>query len=413
MTKLETANQSDYKFIQNIAGKVLTTDQNIAIDLKSRNLIIIGKNGAGKTSFLKSLHTILLQNISEGHAAKLSEYRKLLAENEKKLARDPGYQGTVDHYKRVIEENVTPLVVTYNALSDFIEKTKEGNALIRYYEATRKIAITKVTSASPITPELPQHKKKENLGPNLEQHLVNLEIVMALAMRRNNPEKTRRIEGWFHKFQEDLKFLFEDDSIHLVFDDEKLAFLLQQEKRPPYSFQNLSSGYLAIFDIYADLLVRSEYFEILPTELVGIVLIDELDAHLHISLQRKILPFFARSFPKIQFIVTTHSPFVVSSTDDSLIYDISTGKECEDLSLFSIEHIIEGVLGVPPISQKMQGLISELTTSSNNPNSSADELKKLLITLAPHADTLDDESRMFYEIAQNRYLNKKRDDHNV
>lgn len=413
MTEPEIAIQSSEKFLLNIVGKVLTTDQDIAIDLKSRNLIIIGKNGSGKTSFLKSLHTVLLRNISEGHAEKLTEYRESLANFKRRLAKEPNLEGTVDHYNKLIKDNTTPLFATYNEASEFIKKTKDGTALIRYYEATRKIAITKVTSASPLTQEISEHKKKENLGSNLEQHLVNLEIVMALAMRKNNLVKTQKIEGWFNKFEEDLKFLFEDETVHLVFDDEKLAFSLKQESRPPYSFQNLSSGYLAIFDIYADLLVRSEYFDILPTDLSGIILIDELDAHLHISLQRKILPFFTRSFPRIQFIVTTHSPFVVSSTDDSLIYDISTGKECEDVSLFSIEHIIEGVLGVPPISQKMQGLISELTAASNNPDASIDETKKLLNKLAPYADTLDDESRMFYEIAQNKYLNKKRDIRNV
>lgn len=413
MTQQISAEQIGCKFIKGISGKVLTTDRAVTIDLKSRNLIIIGKNGSGKTSLLKSLHEILLKNISEGHAAKMDEYQKLFRENQEKVRRDPNYQNTVDHYKKLIDSNTSPLVISYTRPSDFIEQNKDGKAVIRFYEATRKISINKVTSATPLIPEIPQHKKKDNLGSSLEQHLVNLEIGMALAMRKDNREKTNKIQNWFEKFQKDLKFLFEDESIHLVFDEDNLAFSLKQDDRPAYSFQSLSSGYLAIFDIYADLLVRSEYLRVLPTDLLGVVLIDELDAHLHISLQRKILPFFTRSFPGIQFVVTTHSPFVVSSTDDSLIYDISTGKECEDLSLFSLEHVVEGVLGVPPISQKMQSLIAELTDISNNTNSTPDDLKKILIKLAPYAETFDDESRMFYEIAQNKYLTKTRGERDV
>ena len=42
----------------------------------------------------------------------------------------------------------------------------------------------------------------------------------------------------------------------------------------------------------------------------GIALVDEIETHLHIDLQKKILPFLTNFFPKIQFIVTTHSPFV-------------------------------------------------------------------------------------------------------
>lgn len=39
-------------------------------------------------------------------------------------------------------------------------------------------------------------------------------------------------------------------------------------------------------------------------------LVDEIETHLHVDLQKKVLPFLISFFPKIQFIVTTHSPFV-------------------------------------------------------------------------------------------------------
>jgi hypothetical protein len=45
----------------------------------------------------------------------------------------------------------------------------------------------------------------------------------------------------------------------------------------------------------------------------GVVLIDEVDIHLHISWQRKIGPWFTDHFPNIQFLVTTHSPYVCQS----------------------------------------------------------------------------------------------------
>lgn len=45
----------------------------------------------------------------------------------------------------------------------------------------------------------------------------------------------------------------------------------------------------------------------------GVVLIDEVDAHLHPSWQRQIGPWLTRLFPHVQFIVTTHSPYVCQS----------------------------------------------------------------------------------------------------
>ncbi|MGE3821822.1 MAG: AAA family ATPase, partial [Isosphaeraceae bacterium] len=65
-----------------------------------------------------------------------------------------------------------------------------------------------------------------------------------------------------------------------------------------------------------------------PTVMIeGVVLIDEVDAHLHPYWQREIGFRLRRSFPKIQFIVTSHSPFVAqAASDDGLIVMRSTGR---------------------------------------------------------------------------------------
>lgn len=169
------------------------------------------------------------------------------------------------------------------------------------------------------------------------------------------------LNSWFEQFDTQLKFLFENDTAKLIFNDQKFKYKIQLDERE-FDFQNLSSGYLAIFDIFADLLVRSEFFEISPSELHGIVLIDEIDAHLHISLQKKILPFFTSLFPEIQFIVSTHSPFVITSTDnDTVIYDISSGEFFEeDLSLYSHESIIKELFHVRDEDDNLKAFSDQL-----------------------------------------------------
>ena len=52
----------------------------------------------------------------------------------------------------------------------------------------------------------------------------------------------------------------------------------------------------------------------------GVVLIDEVDAHLHPAWQQKIVPGLNKAFPKIQFIVSTHSPFVVGEVKPSSLF---------------------------------------------------------------------------------------------
>jgi hypothetical protein len=149
------------------------------------------------------------------------------------------------------------------------------------------------------------------------------------------------------EFEKNLKYLFEDDTAKLDFDTDESKFYIKQNSKPPYTFQTLSAGYRAIFDIYADLLMRTKYYEISPLELEGVVFIDEIDSHLHVSLQRLILPFFIESFPKIQFIVTSHSPFVLMSSKDAVIFDLGKEEQYGISQLKSQSEILSEYLGVP------------------------------------------------------------------
>ena len=63
-----------------------------------------------------------------------------------------------------------------------------------------------------------------------------------------------------------------------------------------------------------------------PAMTKGVVLIDEIDLHLHPSWQLHILNDLRTAFPNIQFIVTTHAPLVISQLDDCCIYSISEHK---------------------------------------------------------------------------------------
>lgn len=66
----------------------------------------------------------------------------------------------------------------------------------------------------------------------------------------------------------------------------------------------------------------------------GIVLIDEADMHLHPSWQRSLVGRLTRTFPNCQFIMTTHSPLVVSDYKGILVYSIDNGKVSEVPSLY-------------------------------------------------------------------------------
>ncbi|WP_405389285.1 AAA family ATPase [Streptomyces sp. NBC_01102] len=70
-----------------------------------------------------------------------------------------------------------------------------------------------------------------------------------------------------------------------------------------------------IHDTFGDALVADAGEGLLFNRVPGIVIIDEIDAHLHVSWQRRIGSWLTTHFPNIQFIVTTHSPYVCQSAD--------------------------------------------------------------------------------------------------
>lgn len=61
----------------------------------------------------------------------------------------------------------------------------------------------------------------------------------------------------------------------------------------------------------------------------GIVLIDEVDMHLHPSWQRSLIDRFTSTFPNCQFVLTTHSPLVISDSKDVLVYSLDDGELSE------------------------------------------------------------------------------------
>lgn len=80
------------------------------------------------------------------------------------------------------------------------------------------------------------------------------------------------------------------------------------------------------------------------TKKEGIVLIDEIETHLHLGMQKIILPLLTTMFPNIQFIVTTHSPFILNSLRDAIAYDLENREQISDLTDYSYEALAEGYL---------------------------------------------------------------------
>jgi len=123
----------------------------------------------------------------------------------------------------------------------------------------------------------------------------------------------------------------------------------------PMPISQLSDGVKAAMGMFSDIAYRCsmlnpQFGERAAEKTSGIVLIDEIDLHLHPSWQQTILNALQLAFPRIQFIVTTHSPQVVSSVPSECVRVID-GNEISQISLKTegakSSQILEDVFGVP------------------------------------------------------------------
>ncbi len=140
--------------------------------------------------------------------------------------------------------------------------------------------------------------------------------------------------------------------------DELIGFYVNGDgERKELSFNQLSDGYRNVIGMVADIAYRCIQLnphlkENVIKETEGIVLIDEIDLHLHPNWQRRIVSDLKNAFPKVQFIATTHSPFIIQSLKSEELINLDTPDtppEAEPYKL-SIEDIAESVMhveGVP------------------------------------------------------------------
>ncbi|MEH2013754.1 AAA family ATPase [Nostoc sp.] len=103
-----------------------------------------------------------------------------------------------------------------------------------------------------------------------------------------------------------------------------------------------------------------------PLQGIGVVLIDEIELHLHPKWQREIIPALTRTFPNCQFIVTTHSPQVISQVKPEGIYILEKTdegvvvKKPESSFGRDSNRILEDLMGVPERPQEIKESLLEL-----------------------------------------------------
>lgn len=108
------------------------------------------------------------------------------------------------------------------------------------------------------------------------------------------------------------------------------------------------------------------------------MLIDEIETHLHLELQKNIMPFLTTIFPNIQFIVTSHSPFILNSIQNVVIYDLEKNLLVENgLDNVPYDGIVEGYFGADKLSDALKQKFEKYKTLVKKKCLSDEELNEI------------------------------------
>ena len=303
-------------FITDIKIKKVRHLENINIKLgdKKKHLILTGKNGSGKTSVLEELNKFISDIVNDN----------LIEINTNPSKERLFYEIDGNRY------NLYPNITNIHSLYLKFMKNTKIDFIYAFFQAKRE---TKVKKPQGIAKYDVSKDKTEKLNQNFLQYIVNLKAERSFSRDDEDIEMVKKIDTWFSNFETILRQIFNDDDLYIKFDRKNYNFFIHRNSREPFDFNSLSAGYSSIIDIITELILKIENTESKSFDCEGIVLIDELETHLHVELQKNIFPLLTSFFPKIQFIVTTHSPFVLSSIENSVIYDLER-KEITDGNRF-------------------------------------------------------------------------------
>lgn len=366
--------------------------KNIEIPLSEnerKHLIITGKNGSGKTSLLEALRLFLLLNTADEQYKNwlsdilgdepLKNQFKLNEEILKKLSKEKFWVSMPEDEKKVTR--ITGVEIYFNALVELKEKNKRDKLVIAYYPAERTYSVSSEKTDKITLKDA--YALYEHPGKDFVKYLTELTSQEALFRVKGNIARADDIKVWLDNLKHILRTIYANNELNINLDIEQMKFFIEEPGKNPFSFDELASGYAAILDIITDLMMRMEKTAGSKYDMPGFVLIDEVDAHLHLSLQKNILPTLTTLFPKIQFIVTTHSPFVLNSIANAVVYDLETKKLVdtkEGLSLLPYSGIVEGYFGVSELSARLKEKFErykELAKQSNFTDDDYNELSDL------------------------------------
>lgn len=296
--------------------------------------ILLGQNGSGKSNLLKG---IALITAGSDALTKLLGNPDDWIQYQKKYCKIRALLVTKNGEERQIEMRINRgdgpsdiLIKNKGSLSlldDALEHTERNYFVIGYGPYRRLRSGKSVLSEKGDTQS---QRRALNVGTlfDPDQPLVPLESWAMDLDYRKNTKGMATIRKVLTAFLREVSFSRIDK------DKQQLLFKTPDGIVPMHL---LSDGYQNIASWVGDLLYRvSQTFDDYskPLSARGVLLIDEIDLHLHPIWQRELLDFLGRRLPNLQFIVTTHSPITVQQAGKGELHHLERVSKGIELSVY-------------------------------------------------------------------------------
>lgn len=334
-------------FIKKISLTNFRSYTQAEFEFKEGMNLLVGINGVGKTTVLEALRVCL--SVIYPYITKTKHKKESFKNSDIKIGADY-LQVSCDFSYLDEEYNLLIVKRKENYIATNTDKIREQTITIpdqEVFTPSIKITVKKVkdlaqdpiglmfsTKRSLIEEKAPS--KLATQGPQIAAHADALSIdryfnIKVFADWFNVQEKLGEESPNVLHYVSTIKnavetFLPGFNNLHLADVDGKLHFFIDKNGIP-LSIYQLSDGERGVLSLVLDIAKRlAQANPVLSNPLnsgKGVVLIDELDLHLHPKWQRSVVENLIRTFPHCQFIATTHSPQIVPSIEPERIQLIS------------------------------------------------------------------------------------------
>ena len=384
---------------------------NIQVKFDDTLTVLIGENGAGKTALLESIAKALMfytKNIRNNTVT--SKFSSIYAPTDIRYGKSEMQTNlTLSYQKELYKWDITQNDLKKNAvltpldsLNRFIDAVQlsisEQLSIVAFYQNSRLY-----TNGQSPSPKTTQAKTYTALDNALEGGTLSFKTFVEWYIWQEQIEQ-------FDKTQTNTVLNTVRTAICAILNDD-MGDLYKQIYIDPTEFNNprliiekgkdkvevnqLSSGEKSLLVLVSDLARRLALANPLSKDPLkegqGIVLVDEIDLHLHPRWQRAVIPKLLSIFPKIQWVITTHSPFIIAAehvtpenafllTEDAetkkkvVISIQDLGKQTEGLEP---NRILKEIMNVPLRNKETEMHIEELSNLLNSDDFDKPETQKL------------------------------------